>query len=254
MKVLTGFRFVSLLLMSGLFAGYLHAQTISIRADYWYPMNGDPTSDKPGYMIDLAKAIFEPYGIAVDYKLKPWSRSIQETRIGKSDCVIGAYKVSVPDFIFPADHWGLDQTLFYKLVKDDWRYLGDVRALDKRKMGVISDYSYGKKLDEIFIKINAQSAKGDKALETNIKKILTGRIDTMIESHYVMVAKLMEMQLSDKIISAGDTQQGAPMYLACTPNSSRTQKFVELVNQAMPKLKASGQLQEILNSYNIESW
>ena len=191
-------------IMLAVFAINLHAQTISIRADYWYPMNGDPTSEKPGYMIELAKAIFEPQGITVDYQLKPWSRSIQETRIGKSDCVVGAYKVSVPDFIFPKQHWGLDQTLFYTLANDDWRYLGDVRALDKRKMGVISDYSYGKKLDEIFIKINAQSAKGDNALETNIKKILTGRIDTMIESHYVMANKLMEMQLSDKIISAGD--------------------------------------------------
>jgi polar amino acid transport system substrate-binding protein len=240
--------------MLAVFAINLHAQTISIRADYWYPMNGDPTSEKPGYMIELAKAIFEPQGITVDYQLKPWSRSIQETRIGKSDCVVGAYKVSVPDFIFPKQHWGLDQTLFYTLANDDWRYLGDVRALDKRKMGVISDYSYGKKLDEIFIKINAQSAKGDNALETNIKKILTGRIDTMIESHYVMANKLMEMQLSDKIISAGDTQQGAPMYLACTPNTTRTQKFITLVNQAMPKLKASGQLQKILSTYNIESW
>ena len=217
-------------------------------------MNGDPTSEKPGYMIELAKAILEPQGITVDYQLKPWSRSIQETRIGKSDCVVGAYKVSVPDFIFPKQHWGLDQTLFYTLANDNWRYLGDVRALDKRKMGVISDYSYGKKLDEIFIKINAQSAKGDNALETNIKKILTGRSDTMIESHDVMVAKLMEMQLSDKIISAGDTQQGAPMYLACTPNSTRTQKFITLGNQAMPKLKASGQLKKILSTYNIESW
>ena len=248
------FRFLSLLLISGLFAIHLQAQTISIRADYWYPMNGDPTSEKPGYMIDLAKAIFEPHGITVDYKLKPWSRSIQETRIGKSDCVIGAYKVSVPDFIFPKDHWGLDQTLFYKLAKDDWQYSGDTQALSNRKIGIISDYSYGKKLDEIFIKINAQSAKGDKALETNIKKILTGRIDTMIESHYVMADKLMDMQLSDKIISAGDSKQGAPMYLACTPDSSRTQKFVELVNQSMPKLKASGQLQKILKTYNIESW
>ena len=121
-------------------------------------------------------------------------------------------------------------------------------------MGVSSDYYYGKKRDEIFIKIKDKSSKGDKSLETNIKKILTGRIDTMIESHYVMAAKLMEMQLSDKIISAGDSKQGAPMYLACTPNSSRTQKLVELVNQSMPKLKASGQLQKILKTYNIESW
>jgi polar amino acid transport system substrate-binding protein len=74
-------RFLIVILSYSILVVSVQAQTISIRADYWYPMNGDPNSDKPGYMIDLAKAIFEPQGIAVDYQLMPWSRAIQETRV-----------------------------------------------------------------------------------------------------------------------------------------------------------------------------
>lgn len=232
----------------------VQAQVISIRADFWYPMNGDPNSDSPGYMIDLAKAIFEPQGIAVDYQLMPWSRAIQETRVGKSDCVVGAYKSDQRDFIFAKAHWGIDQTLFYKLKADKWVYKGKVDALNDRKVGVISGYSYGSELDEVFTQIKVQRAKGDQAVETNIKKLITGRIDTMIESHYVMNSKLLELALTDKVVSAGDTLQGEPMYLACTPNSARSKKWIDMVDQAIPELKKSGRFKRILQKYNIESW
>ncbi|MFT5591768.1 MAG: polar amino acid transport system substrate-binding protein [Oceanicoccus sp.] len=247
-------RFLIVILSYSILVVSVQAQTISIRADYWYPMNGDPNSDKPGYMIDLAKAIFEPQGIAVDYQLMPWSRAIQETRVGNSDCVVGAYKSDTRDFLFAKAHWGIDQTLFYKLKTDKWVYKGNVAALNTRKVGVISDYSYGSELDEVFNTIKVQRAKGDQAVETNIKKLITGRIDTMIESHYVMDSKLLELALTDKVVSAGDTLQGEPMYLACTPNSARSKKLIEIVNKAIPELKRSGRFKQILQKYNIESW
>jgi polar amino acid transport system substrate-binding protein len=231
-----------------------HGDVISIRADYWYPMNGDPQSDRPGYMVELAQAIFEPHGIKVDYQLMPWSRAIQETRIGKVDCVIGAYRVSVPDFLFADEHWGNDETFFYKLKSDPWFYHGDLQELQNRKIGVISDYSYGETLDGVFAALPVQGAKGDKALETNIKKILSKRIDTMIESHYVMLSKLAQLNLADDIVSAGNTLQGEPMYLACHPNAARTKRYVDLVNREMPKMKKSGELKRILKKYNIEIW
>ncbi|MGR6872330.1 substrate-binding periplasmic protein [Pseudomonas sp. HK3] len=251
---MTIYRFLWVILVYCVFAMPLQAQTLSIRADYWYPMNGDPKSDKPGYMIDLAKAIFEPHGITVDYRLMPWSRAIQETRLGRNDCVVGAYKSDTPDFLFTSEHWGVDKISFYKFAKDNWRYKGDTKDLINRKVGIINDYSYGKALDEVFVKMNVQSAKGDGALEINIRKLLSGRIDTTIESHYVMVAKLMDMNLSDQVISAGDTQQGEPMYIACSPNATRTKKFIEIMNKTLPQLKKSGRFKQILQKYNIESW
>ena len=99
-----------------------------------------------------------------------------------------------------------------------------------------------------------QGAKGDKALETNIKKILSKRIDTMIESHYVMLSKLAQLNLTDDIVSAGNTLQGEPMYLACHPNAARTKRYVDLVNREMPNMKKNGQLKRILKKYNIEIW
>jgi len=80
------------------------SETLTIRADEWFPMNGDPDSSNPGYMIDFAKAVFEPKGIKVDYALMPWKRALYEVRKGNNDCVVGAYESEAPGFLFPDEH------------------------------------------------------------------------------------------------------------------------------------------------------
>jgi polar amino acid transport system substrate-binding protein len=214
-------------------------------------MNGVPESDKPGYMIEIAKAIFEPSGIKVDYKLMPWQRALQQTRVGVFDCVVGAYKADAPDFLFPNNHWGVDETMFYKLKKDSWKYNGDTTVLNHRSIGIISGYSYGPTLDVYFTTHKVQVVSGDNALNTNIKKLMSGRIDTLVESTYVMAAKLQELDLTKKVVKAGHALKGNPMYFACGPSKK---KWIKMVNDAMPILKRNGQLQKILKPYNINVW
>jgi hypothetical protein len=50
-----------LLVFSVLTAGFATAATITIRADSWAPYNEEPKSAQPGYMIDVAKLIFERF-------------------------------------------------------------------------------------------------------------------------------------------------------------------------------------------------
>ncbi|NVK37743.1 MAG: transporter substrate-binding domain-containing protein [Gammaproteobacteria bacterium] len=231
-----------------------YAETLTIRADYWYPMNGESSSAHPGYMIELARAIFEPKGVKVDYDTMPWIRAIQQTREGEFDCVVGAYKNDAPDFLFPNEHWGKDQTTFYVMKQDAWRYDQALTSLKNRQIGTISGYSYGKTLDQYFAENKVQEVSGDHALDTNIKKLLSGRIDTIIESEYVMQSQLSLLQLSEVIIAAGQTQQGFPMYFACGPNNPKSARWIELVNETLPKLKASGKFEAILHRYGISSW
>lgn len=88
-------------------------QTISIRADNWYPMNGNPESNLPGYMIELARAIFKQHGYEVNYETMPWKRALSTVKTGKHDCVVGAYKEDAPGFVFPTESWGMDQADFF---------------------------------------------------------------------------------------------------------------------------------------------
>ena len=78
----------------------LAGDTITLRADIWDPYNGDPASDQPGFVIEVAKAVFEKAGYTVDYQVEGWSwdRSVEEAKKGNIDGIVGAAKSEAPDF------------------------------------------------------------------------------------------------------------------------------------------------------------
>ncbi|WP_396588585.1 substrate-binding periplasmic protein [Bermanella sp. R86510] len=234
-----------------------NAQQLSIRADYWFPMNGNPDSERPGYMIELAKVIFEPQGITVDYQLMPWRRAVELTREGENDCVVGAYKADARDFVFPEMSWGKDSPRFYVGKNDSWRFTGELSSLESRRIGMISGYLYEPSFDA-FAQKNAglmfQFMSGNDALDKNIFKFKARRIDTLLESKKVMEAKLMQLGEQGLLVSAGLVVEPTDMYLACSPNKASSERYIEMVNKTMPELKRSGVLDQILNRYGLQSW
>jgi polar amino acid transport system substrate-binding protein len=126
------------------------ADTISIRADNWFPMNGQPNAKQPGYMIELATHIFTAAGHTVDYKLLPWERAVESVRKGEFDCVVGAYKDDAPDFVYPQAPWGMDRTVFFVKAGDSWTYTG-LASFQGKKVAVIKGYAYGDEFDKYII-------------------------------------------------------------------------------------------------------
>ncbi len=233
------------------------AKSVSIRADVWFPINGIPGSDKPGYMIELAQVILKEHGYTVDYQASPWERSLAEVRSGKFDCVVGAYTDDAPDFIFPELSWGEIESTFYVKKGSNWKYDG-VKSLMAVKVGTIGGYAYSDEFDA-YVAANHNSArvqvvKGNNALENNIKKLLAGRIDTLIESHLVMEAKLKEMGLANKVEGAGLLAEADSMYIACSPAKAQSKKIVKWFTEGLKKLRASGELQKILAKYGLTDW
>ena len=50
------------ILIGSLFAQSAVSDVISIRADEWFPFNGTPGSETPGYIIEIADGIFTEAG------------------------------------------------------------------------------------------------------------------------------------------------------------------------------------------------
>ena len=161
---------------------------ITIRADEWCPYNCEPKSDLPGFMVEIAVKIFESKGHTVDYDIMPWARAIQDTRKGKYNAIIGAGKEDAPDFIFPAIEQAQMVNVFYVRKGFPWQYAG-VASFKDNVLGVIKDYTYVEEID-VYISENAKNSKrvqivsGDTALDSNIKKLLAGRVDILIEGRF----------------------------------------------------------------------
>lgn len=234
-----------------------HSETLTIASDYWYPMNGEPAAEKPGYMIEIATAIFKPHNINIEYKLMPWERSVIQTRSGTYNCVVGAYKTDTPDFIFPKEHWGFDTPKFFTLKDDPWIFNGSIASIKERNIGLIQGYNYYSEFDEYAKKqtgMHIQYARSEIGLETNIKKLFAGRIDTLVESSNVLHAKLNELGKSGTLKESGNITKPVAMYMACSPKLASSERFINIINQDFLKLKQTGKLNTILNRYGLEAW
>ena len=234
-----------------------HANTVTIRADEWYPINGVPGSKNPGYMIELAQVILAKHGHTVEYRSMPWERSLKEVRRGSFDCVVGAYKEDAPDFIFPDTAWGSIESTFYVKNETAWRYT-NMDSVKNIVIGAIGGYAYSEEFDE-YIKQNRGKGKvqvinANNALEQNIKKLLLGRIGAVIESHLVMEAKLKSMNATNKVKSAGVLVEAENMYIACSPAKSTSKEYVKLFSGGIKELRTSGELKKILDKYGLKDW
>ena len=247
-------RFVTVAIFASLFSGNVFSDTVSIRADEWFPVNGQPDSDKPGYMIELAKAVFEEAGHTVDYKIMPWERALDSVRKGDHDCVVGAYKEDAPDFIFPDVNWGLDSTGFFVKSDNSWQFT-DLNSLLDKRVGIINGYAYGEDFDA-FVTANPtvfSGLGGSDALDKNIRKLSAGRVDVLVESPNVMRAKLQEMGVSN-VKQAGTLGEPAEMFIACSPAKASSQSYIKLVNEGTGKIRASGKLSSIMQRYGMSDW
>jgi polar amino acid transport system substrate-binding protein len=253
---------------------HVSAETISIRSDEWYPINADTTTEKPGYMIEIAQHILNKHNYTLDYQIMPWERSITEVRQGSHDCIVGTDKNEVPDFIFPSNPWGEVDIKLYVKKSSTWKYT-DLDSLKSIRMGVIGGYSYSDEIDNYILQSQeakktrntkdnsflpvihphaVQITQGNNALEQNIKKLLNNRIDVLIASSLIMNVKLKSMEVANQIKTASDNNSAQPIYIACSPAKDNSKKITEWFSNGIDEMRSSGELATILKKYAIKDW
>lgn len=245
-------------------ASAVMSDTIRMASDNWCPYNCEPDSDKPGYMIEIAKLIFEKAGHQVEYQIKPWSASIIECRKGNIDALPGTTKGEVPDFIFPDESFGACNVFFFTRKGSPWRYKG-IESLKGVKVGIQADYEYGERLDAYFSAHKntpaVQVSESDTPLVANIQKLLKGLIDTIPEDKSVFLNCAKGMNVIDQIQEAGIDPvktvadfNATKLYMAFSPVNPKSKAYASILSKGIIELRASGELQKILDKYGLTDW
>ena len=241
-------------LLAVLLSPLASADTIRLRADAWFPVNGDPDAAQPGFGIEALRAVWQEAGHELDYRLMSWGRSLEAVRNGSADCVIGAYKEDAPDLRFPSQELGRDGVGIYVRAADEWHYSG-VESLGRRTVGVISEYSYGEELDAwLANSANAtriQMAYGSDALEGNIRKLLAGRVDVLFEPPMIMNTALRKLDMARFVRLSGEGKPPTPFYIACSASNPKVPEWLRQFDEGMVGLKQSGQWRTLLESYGL---
>ena len=246
------------------FPAVIQADTITVKSDEWCPFNCEPGSDAPGYMIEVAQIIFKKAGHELIYENMPWSRSIDHARKGKIDAIPGATKGEVPDFIFPDEEFGASITYFFVKKGTSWKFK-DISSLEGIRIGVQDDYEYGGMIDEYIEKNRdtqkVQVVKSDDPVTLNLKKLVKGNIDAYPEDKLVFLYKAKSMGVLEQVEEAGvipvdnkEDFEATKIYLAFSPVNPKSAEYAKLLSDGIKEMRASGELQKILDKYGLKDW
>lgn len=247
---------IAILLTVGLPAGAA-ADPIHLRADYWCPYNCDPRDENPGYMIEITKRAAARLGLEVDYELMPWDRTMSEVRAGSVDAAVGATALE-GDGLILSDPLGYDADCFFVSAGNPWRFQG-VDSLPKVLLGAVSGYTHDEGPVDAYVAANSGpngfviTSAGDDASSSNIRLLLLGRIDAVIDSEAVVRMEVNRQGRQGHIQNAG-CLKALPLHIAFSPKLENASALIAALREEVDSLRKSGRLAEILGRYGLVDW
>lgn len=185
-------------------------------------------------------------------------RSIAETRTGRYSAIVGAITEEAPDFIYPSEPLGMSSDGFAVREGTKFHYAGQA-SFDGLTIGVIRGYDYQDNVDA-YVKAyhsdrsRVQLTAGDNALEQNLKKLVAGRIDVVIDDENVLRLAIQELGLSDRLEIAANDVAPEPAHIAFSPADAKATEYAKMLAEGVVELRASGRLAEILGRYGLADW
>ena len=162
-------------------------------------------------------------------------------------------------FAFPASSWGRSDNQFFVLEGTTWRYTG-IDSLASVRLAVIEGYSYGDEIDAYIeehkddpARIQVVSSQG-RAVINAISRIVTRKVDALIEDGNVANSAIGRLQLTGRIIPVGSTGDINDIYIACTPADPRGRAYADMFSAGINDLRAKGELAGILAKYSLSDW
>lgn len=228
---------------------------VELTADPWPPFNAEADGAHPGYMVELARQLSAPLGVEVSYVPRPWSRAISEVKAGRSSCLIAATPVEAPQFSFPRHSWFDSVYVAYVVAGDPWRYR-DPDSLSGRVVGLVAGYDYGAVLASYQRSAAADSIHleyGEQPLATNIRLLLQGSLDVVVENEQVMAQRLAQMALTGKVVAAGQIGRATPLFIACTPGDERLSNWLQAMDEGYQQALADGRVASLRQAYQMAS-
>ncbi|WDP91743.1 MAG: transporter substrate-binding domain-containing protein [Desulfobacter sp.] len=234
------------------------ADEITVVGDDWPPFNHIAGAKNEGYMIDIARAVFVAEGHGFHYLVLPWKRALRETRRGRYTAVVGASKTDAKGFVFPSQELARNYLAFYTKKGTPWQYK-EPSSLKQIKLATIASYDYRPWLNE-YVASNLDNPEkvfvnfGLNPLEKNLRLLMAGRVDAVVDNDAAIRFVARQMNLGDKIQLAGQGTLPSFCYIAFSPGLDRSKSYARILSRGIAEMRKSGRLKQILNKYDLEDW
>ncbi|MDG3085738.1 transporter substrate-binding domain-containing protein [Vibrio hannami] len=242
----------------------VQADTINVSVLEFCPYVCDPLKEngKLGFTVDIEKVILERAGHQVNFDIVPYARSLKGTELGIYDAVGICNDHSSEVNICSSETIGPMIYTFYVLKDQPWRYTG-IESIKQIVLGTIAGYNltqispeyqdYVEEHENEKKRVHIHHGKGDLVYRM-FKKVELGRIDTFSEASYVAQYYLNTHNLADKFVDAGRFKKTLWGRICFSPKNPKAQEYVELIDKGVRKMRATGELQTIMESYGLGLW
>lgn len=247
MKFCLAIFFLTLMSLEGVFA---KESVLRVRADDWCPYNCHPRSVNRGHLIELLDGWAAKEKLSVDYQLVPWSRALLDTRAGYNEVIVG---------VSTADAEGMnmsiplaeDKTCFFT-AGSKWTYRKPSDLNKLKSLGMAQDYIWPNLVIE-WVNENpfkVQKATGERPLEANIKKLVGGRVEALIENSDV-VKYYRRLDPESEVVKESGCLKPFTIHIAFTKRNKNSQHWKKSFDRYVLELKKNGELDRIVQKYGV---
>jgi polar amino acid transport system substrate-binding protein len=227
-----------------------HADTLVLAAANTWPtaylVDGRPT----GMLVDLVTEAYRRTGQSVDIKLMPWARCLKDAETGDVDGVFSSFKLPERERFLAFSKQALTTQVIVFFARPDWTggFDGDLAAVRDVKIGVIAGTSYGEQFDAAVRDGVLRNVEPTNSIESNLKKLVFGRVDLVPSYRSVAVDTARRLQLLAQIREISPPLASVPTYLAFTKVRD-LRKPSEDFDAAMASMKQDGTYDRIVGKY-----
>jgi polar amino acid transport system substrate-binding protein len=147
-------------------------------------------STRPGYLVELAREVFESPARPVEIRRMSWARAVREAETGRIDGVLGAVRGESAALVYPTLAAASDRPAFAVRADDPWTFTG-VEVLAERRIGLADGYRFGPTLDGALFPRGRdgptlEPLSNDRPTWTNLRKLVDQRVDTVLDNGHVL--------------------------------------------------------------------
>lgn len=246
--ILSGIFFVSL--PFALEAG----ETLTVRADSWCPYNCEPRSKPAGIMIEMLEEIFGK-NMTIDYQVIPWTQAVADVRTGRFDVVLAIAESDSVGLIHTEKAQAVSINCAYGLESSKIQIASSKDLRKLQKIGVAKNYSYGEATDAVLkepsMKTKVSSIGSSDPLPVNIRRVLDGKIEAVLEDENVMSYQIKLKNIKG-LKKLGCTEDRTNLWIGFTASNPKSKEWVDALDKGQSKLENSGKLSEIYKRYDMK--
>ncbi|MBA5637726.1 transporter substrate-binding domain-containing protein [Duganella sp. LX20W] len=232
------------------------ASPLRIASDDWCPyicVGGDGRSIASGFLVGATARALELNGLPVEPQLMPLNRALALVLAGQID---GLYAPSIDRRLVMSAPLIRSRACFYTRSISSWHYQG-MASLARQQLGVIADYGYDDGPMDAYLARERHNHHlvefnyGEDAGVKNIRKLLYGRYDVVLEHETVMAHLLAQLGEKSAVRQRGCLEHYLPLVVGFSARLADAHDIARKLDAGLAQMKASGDYGRLLQRYEI---